>query len=310
MNARNKYVFALFALAAVCLIWGTTYLVLRIGVIGFPPFLFSSLRQLFAGGLLVGALLLFTKTKFPNWTVVFNQAIAGFFMFTMGNGLVGWAEVSISSGMAAIISSMVPIWIILLNLKVNRDEKPNFPIVAGLLIGLSGILMIFGQHLKEFGDQTYQLSIGIMFIANIAWAAGSVWIKKKNQDSNLFMNAGLQMLFGGIFLLPFSLMFDDYSKFELTSSVLFALSYLIIVGSIIAYLCFTFAIKQLPMTIVSLYAYINPLVAVILGWIVLGEKFTLNICIAMIITVAGVYLVNRGYQLRKEWKAELANGKS
>jgi drug/metabolite transporter (DMT)-like permease len=288
----------------VCLIWGTTYLVLRIGVTGFPAFLFSSLRQLFAGGILIGAILLFTKTKFPDWTVVLNQALAGFFMFTLGNGLVGWAEVYISSGMAAIISSMVPIWIILLNLKVNQDEKPNFPIVAGLLIGLSGILMIFGQHLKEFTNPAYQLGIGAMFIANISWAAGSVWIKKKNQHSNLFMNAGLQMLFGGIFMLPLSLMFDDYSHFEFSSSVVFALTYLIVVGSIIAYVCFTFAIKQLPMTIVSLYAYINPLVAVLLGWIILAEKFTLNICIAMIITIAGVYLVNRGYHLRNEWKAQ------
>lgn len=307
MNARNKSILAVVALAAVCLIWGTTYLVLRIGVTGFPAFLFSALRQLFAGGILIGAILIFTKTRFPDWTVVFNQAIAGFFMFTMGNGLVGWAEVYISSGMAAIISSMVPIWIVLLNLRVNQDEKPNFPIVAGLLIGLSGIMMIFGEHLKEFAEPAYQLGIGAMFIANISWAAGSVWIKKKNQHSNLFMNAGLQMLFGGLFMLPLSAMFDDYSRFEFTSSVLIALSYLIVVGSIIAYLCFTFAIKQLPMTLVSLYAYINPLVAVLLGWIVLREKFSLNICIAMFITIAGVYLVNRGYNLRKEWRAEITD---
>jgi drug/metabolite transporter (DMT)-like permease len=309
MNSNRHSILAVLALAAVCLIWGTTYLVLRIGVSGFPAFLFSSMRQLIAGGLLVGALLLFTKTKLPDWNVIVNQALAGFFMFTMGNGLVGWAEVYISSGIAAIISSMVPIWIILLNIKVNPDEKPNFPIVAGLLIGLSGIMMIFGQHLKEFANPAYQMGIGAMFIANIGWAAGSVWIKRKNQHSNLFMNAGLQMLFGGLFMVPLSLLFDDYSKLQFTSSIVFALTYLILVGSIIAYICFTYAIKQLPMTIVSLYAYINPLVAVILGWIVLGEKFSLSICIAMIITIAGVYMVNRGYQLRKEWKAQLAEGK-
>ena len=309
MNSNNKSFFAVLALAAVCLIWGTTYLVLRIGVTGFPAFLFSSLRQLIAGGLLVGALLLFTKTRLPEWNVMLNQAVAGFFMFTMGNGLVGWAEVYISSGIAAIISSMVPIWIIFLNLKVSPDEKPNFPIVAGLIIGLSGIMMIFGEHLKEFANPKYQLGIGAMFIANISWAAGSVWVKRKNQHSNLFMNAGLQMLFGGFFMMPFSAVIDDYSNFQFTNEVIYALTYLILVGSIVAYICFTFAIKQLPMTIVSLYAYINPLVAVLLGWIILGEKFSLGICIAMIITIAGVYLVNRGYQLRKEWRAQLAEGK-
>jgi drug/metabolite transporter (DMT)-like permease len=309
MNAKRQAILAVLALAAVCLIWGTTYLALRVGVTDFPPFIFSAMRQLMAGTILVAVMLTAGKVKFPDWSVVRTQAIAGFFMFTMGNGLVGWAEVHVSSGLAAIISSMVPIWIILLNMKVSNDEKPNFPIVAGLLIGLSGIIMIFGQHLNEFSNPAYQWGIGAMFVANISWAAGSVWIKRKNQESNLFMNAGLQMLFGGVFMLPFSAAFDDYSQFQFTSSIAFALIYLILIGSIVAYICFTFAIKHLPMTIASLYAYINPLVAVLLGWILLGEKFTLNIFIAMLIVVAGVYLVNRGYQLRKEWKAQLAEEK-
>jgi len=306
---NQRPILAFIALAAVCLIWGTTYLALRVGVTDFPPFIFSAIRQVAAGSILVAFMLFFGKLKFPEWRVIRNQAIAGFFMFTMGNGLVGWAEVYVSSGLAAIISSMVPIWIILLNMGVSQDERPNFPIVAGLLVGLSGIIMIFGQHLNEFSNPTYQWGIGAMFIANISWAAGSVWIKKKNQDSNLFMNAGLQMLFGGLFMLPFSVVLDDYSKIQFTTSTILALIYLVLIGSLVAYICFTYAIKKLPMTIVSLYAYINPLVAVLLGWILLGEKFTLNIFIAMIITVAGVYLVNRGYQLRKEWKSQLAEGK-
>jgi len=306
---NKKTVLAFLALAAVCLIWGTTYLALRIGVTDFPPFIFSAIRQLAAGSILVGFMLVAGKGKFPDWKIIRNQAVAGFFMFTMGNGLVGWAEVYVSSGLAAIISSMVPIWIILLNMKVSDDERPNFPIIAGLLVGLSGIIMIFGQHLSEFSNPAYQWGIGALFVANISWAAGSVWIKRKNQESNLFMNAGLQMLFGGLFMLPFSLLLDDYSKFQFTSSTVFALIYLVLIGSIVAYICFTYAIKKLPMTIVSLYAYINPLVAVLLGWIILGEKFTFNIFIAMIITVAGVYLVNRGYQLRKEWKTQLAEEK-
>ena len=309
MNSKNKTAIAILALAAVCFIWGTTYLALRIGVTGFPPFIFSAMRQISAGAILLGVMLRVGQVKFPEWNIVRNQAVAGFFMFTMGNGLVGWAEVHVSSGLAAIISSMVPIWIILLNMQVSKDEKPNFPIVAGLLVGLSGIIMIFGQHLNEFSNPAYQWGIGAMFVANISWAAGSVWIKKKNQESNLFVNAGLQMLFGGLFMLPFSAISDDYSQFQFTPAIAYSLIYLILIGSIVAYICFTFAIKHLPMTIVSMYAYINPLVAVLLGWVILDEKFTLTIFIAMLITVAGVYLVNRGYQLRKEWKAQLAEEK-
>ena len=304
MNSSNKKVFAVLALAAVCLIWGTTYLALRIGVTDFPPFIFSAMRQIFAGAILLGVMLTVGKATLPSAKIITNQAIAGFLMFTMGNGLVGWAEVHVSSGLAAIISSMVPIWIILLNMQVSDDEKPNFPIIAGLVIGLSGIVMIFGQHLSEFSNPAYLWGLVAMFIANISWAIGSVWIKRKNQDSNLFVNAALQMLFGGLFMLPLSAVADDYAQFNVTPNILYALIYLIVMGSIVAYICFTYAIRHLPMTIVSMYAYINPLVAVLLGWIVLDEKFSLTIFIAMVITVAGVYLVNRGYQLRKEWKAQ------
>ncbi len=302
-------VLASVALAAVCLIWGTTYLALRIGVTDFPAFLFSAFRLLAAGGILIIFMLIFGKLKFPEWRVIRIQALAGFFMFTMGNGLVGWAEINVSSGLAAIISSTIPIWVILLNMKLSEDERPNFPIIAGLLIGLSGIVMIFGQHLNEFSNPSYRFGIIAMFIANLSWAGGSVWIKKKNQHTNLFLNAGLQMLFGGLFLLPLSVLFDDYSKFVFSAPVAYSLVYLILIGSIVAYICFTYAIKKLPVTVVSLYAYINPLVAVFLGWLILNEKFSLKIFIAMLITVAGVYLVNRGYQLRKEWKAQLAEGK-
>ncbi len=305
----KKPVLAIVALAAVCLIWGTTYLALRIGVTDFPAFLFSAIRQLVAGGLLIGFMLIFGKLHFPTWRVIRIQALAGFLMFTMGNGLVGWAEIYVSSGLAAIMSSMVPIWIILLNIKLNEDESPTFPVVVGLLIGLSGIILIFGQHVNEFSNPAYQLGIVAMFIANISWAFGSVWIKRNNNETNLFLNAGLQMLFGGLFMLPLSAVVDDYSKFAFSASVAYSLVYLILIGSILAYICFTYAIKKLPITIVSLYAYINPLVAVFLGWLVLDEKFSLRILIAMMITVAGVYLVNRGYQLRKEWKAQLAKGK-
>ena len=309
MSIKSKPILAILALATVCLIWGTTYLALRIGVKDFPAFLFSAIGKLSAGLVLIAFMLTIGKLKFPEWRTVGIQALAGFFMFTMGNGLVGWAEIHVSSGLAAIISSLVPIWIILLNIKLNVDERPTFPIMVGLLIGLSGIIMIFGEHMNEFSNPAYQWGIGAMFIANISWAAGSVWIKRKNNHTNLFLNAGLQMFFGGLFMLPLSILFDDYSKFTFTAPVVYSLIYLILMGSLIAYICFTYAIKKLPMTIVALYAYINPLVAVLLGWIILGEKFTWQIFFAMLITVAGVYLVNRGYQLRKEWKAELADGK-
>jgi drug/metabolite transporter (DMT)-like permease len=294
------------ALAVVCVVWGTTYLAIRIGVAVFPAFLFGALRQLAAGFILSGFMLTIGKVKWPDKQNLINQAIGGFFMITMGNAVVGYAEIYVSSGLAAIICSMMPIWVIMINVLANKDERPTFPILLGLAIGLSGIVLIFSEHLAEFSNSQYTLGIVLTFLANFCWAIGSIWAKKKNQNSNAFLNAGLQMFFGGILILPFSVLFDDYTSIQWTSEAIYSLIYLTVIGSVVAYACYQYAIKTLPMTIVSLYAYINPLVAIILGWLILNERFNLYIVIAMLVTVAGIYLVNRGYQSRAVLKAQLS----
>ncbi len=295
---RDKNLLAYFALGAVCIIWGTTYLVLRIGVTQFPPFLFSMLRFLAAGPILLLFTALSGKVSWPDRSTLFNQAICGLLMITLGISVVGWAEVYISSGVAAIVCSMMPIWTVIINVIVTKDEKPNWLIIVGLATGLSGIILIFGEHLSEFSNANYTKGILLTFMANLSWAIGSIWIKKKNQNSNPFLNAGLQMLFGGLFLIPFTLVFDDYSQIQWNNEVVFSLIYMILIGSAAAYACYSYAIKKLPMTLVSLYAYINPVVAVILGWLVLSEKLNFQIGLAIAITVLGIYLVNRGYQLK------------
>jgi len=298
IKKQNGLLFAYLSLAAICVIWGTTYLALRVGVTQFPPFLFSMLRFLTAGPILIIFMLTIGKATWPDRKNLYHQAISGLLMTTMGVSVVGYAEVYVSSGVAAIICSVMPIWTILINLVLSKDERPNWLIVLGLITGLSGIVMIFGEHLVEFSDPNYQLGIFLTFAANFCWALGSVWVKKHNQNSNPFLNAGLQMLFGGIFLVPISLIMDDYSTINWSDEIIFTLGYMILVGSVGAYACYSYAIKKLPMTIVSLYAYINPIVAVLLGWLILGEKLNVRIVIAILITVAGVYLVNKGYQLK------------
>lgn len=297
---------AYLALAVVCIAWGTTYLALRIGVMEFPPFLFSALRQIIAGIILLTAMFWVVKKEVPSKAVLINQAVAGFFMITVGNGLVGWAEMFVPSGIAAIICSMVPIWVIVINLIVAKDEKPNFPIIMGLGVGLSGIILIFGQNLSEITASAYMIGILAIVIANLGWAGGSIWMKKKNQQSDPFVNAGLQMTFGGLLLLPVSLGFDNYEAIHFSSNVVWSLLYLIVFGSVAAYACYSYAIKKLPVTIVTLYAYINPIVAILLGWLILDEMLTLRIVIAIGITLAGVYIVNKGYQLRSLWRSALS----
>lgn len=300
---KKEFTAAYLALAAICIIWGTTYLVLRIVVQQFPPFLFVMIRQLIAGGMLA-AFMIWMKGGIPGKAYLMRQAVAGFFMITIGNGLVAWAEMYVPSGVAAILCSLMPMVVILINVAVNRDERPTVHILAGVLLGLSGILMIFGEHLAEFTQREYQWSIVLIFLAVLSWASGSVWLKKQGNDGDPFMNAGLQMFFGGVWLLPATLLFDDLSQVTWSSESVYALIYLILFGSIVAYACYTYALRKLPMTIVSLYAYVNPIVAVVLGWLILGEKLNLKIGIAILTTVAGIYIVNRGYQFARLWKQQ------
>jgi drug/metabolite transporter (DMT)-like permease len=305
MEKRNDLL-AYLALAAICFLWGTTYLALRIGVVQFPPFLFSTIRFLVAGPVLILLVMIFGKASLPNWKVIREQAIGGLLMVTCGISVVTYAEVQISSGIAAVICSMMPIYVVLINIFITKDEKPNFFIIVGLALGFAGILLIFSEHLVEFSNPIYLKSILLTFSANLCWAIGSVWTKKKNSGSNPFMNAGLQLFFGGLFLIPLSLLFDDYATIQWTTPVIFSLSYLILIGSVAAYACYFYAIGKLPMTLVSLYAYINPVIAVLLGWLILSEKLNIRIAIAIAVTLTGIYLVNRGYQMRTQWKAQLS----
>ena len=170
-------------------------------------------------------------------------------------------------------------------------------------------MLLFSEHIASFSRTEYIIGIVFTFAAVLAWAGGSIWIKKHHTDSNPFVNAGLQMFFGGLFMLPFSLAFDDLSRITWSAEVSWSLFYLIVFGSIIAYASYAYALRKLPMTIVSLYAYINPLVAVVLGWLVLDEILNAKVWIAMALTIAGIYIVNKGYQLRNAWKAQITVGR-
>jgi len=297
-STQKSGALAYLALAAVCIIWGTTYLALRVGVTQFPPFLFSLIRFSIAGPLLVLFMLTIGKQKWPDRKTLFNQAVSGILMTTLGVSMVGWAEVYISSGLAAVICSVMPVWTILINVLILKDEKPNWLIITGVLVGLTGIVMIFSEHLAEFANPLYIFGIVITFAANISWAVGSIWVKKKNENTNPFLGAGLQMSFGALAIIPLSLLFDDYSKIQWSNEVVTALSYIMVIGSMAAYVCYSYAIKKLPMTVVSLYAYINPIVAVLLGWVLLNEKLNLQIVLAIMLTIAGIYIVNLGYRTK------------
>jgi drug/metabolite transporter (DMT)-like permease len=302
-NVKRDQLLAYLALVTICIVWGTTFLVMRIGVVHFPPFLFVIIRQVLAGALLLGYLTLIAKEKLPSMKAIGVQAVAGFFLISLGNGLVGWAEVHIPSGLAAIICSMVPMVVILINLNLSTNQdKPSWIIVVGTILGFGGIVLIFREHLEQLANVHYALGITLTLISVVSWAGASVWLKRYKSQSSPFMNAGLQMFFGAIWLIPFTLIFDNWKGVHIGGEVLFALAYLIVIGSLVGYGCYAYVLGKLPITTVSLYAYINPIVAVLLGWFVLDEHVNGTILFAMMITVSGIVIVTRGTHWKNKWE--------
>jgi drug/metabolite transporter (DMT)-like permease len=293
---RNGLLLAYLSLAFICLSWGTTYLALRIGVEHYPPFLFSGTRQVIAGLVMISAAVWFFKIEIPKMSEMKSLGFAGLLMITGGNGFVAWAEMYVSSGVAALICSIMPVWVIIINLITKAEEKPNMMITSGVGLGVVGLLLVFQEFLPEFANPRYAAGILLTILATITWAYGSIYSKAKSVTKHPLMLGGFQLFFGGAGMFVLSVLFDDYKAFDYAVEGLHAMIYLIIVGSILSFTAFHYALQRLPVTLVSAYTYVNPLVAIILGWLILDEKLNEWVWLAFFVTVGGIWLVNRGYQ--------------
>ncbi len=291
---------AYLALAVVCIVWGTTYFALRIGVETFPPFLFSAIRQIIAGIILLAGLKLTGNLKFSKSDIL-HQSIPGVLMIALGNGVIGWSERYIPSGLAALIASILPVYIVVINYMSGADKrKPNSSIIIGLLLGCLGIILMFRDNLKDLVKPEYLTGMLVAFFSCLAWASGSVYSKHRSSKGNILSNAALQIFTGGIALIIMSLFLDDYSELQIiTPESIWALAYLTIFGSILAYSCFVYALAKLPIGVASLYAYINPFIALLLGYLFLNESITWITALALIAALSGIYCINKGYQQQK-----------
>jgi drug/metabolite transporter (DMT)-like permease len=292
---------AYIALLIVCIFWGTTYLALRIGVLHFPPFLFSGIRQFGAGMLLFIWMALSGNLEKLTLKDILRQALPGFLLITLGNGVIGWAEMYIPSGLAALIVCVMPVYIVLLNLVAGKEKQLfNTKIVAGFLLGCAGIVLIFRDNLADIGKQEYLWGILASFGACFFWAIGSLHMKNNTFRTSAYSNAAIQFTSGGIGCFLFSLIFDDFNKLsEVTADSLWALLYLTLIGSLLAYMSYLYAIRHLPMIVVSTYAYVNPVIAILLGVAILNEKITWTTALALGVTLFGVYLINSGFMKTK-----------
>lgn len=295
MKSHTK---AYLAFAAICLIWGTTYLAIRVAVMSYPPFLMAGARQVLSGVMLMFIALAANRNRDLSWKNIWRQTLIGFLLITAGNGLVTWSEQYIQSGVAALICSTMPISSVLINI-FRGKEKLNAHIVAGMLLGFLGVTLIFKDSLSG-GDATHPLyawAVAGLFAATVAWAYGSLLNKREETPVNSFFDAGLQITIGGGLMLIISPFADDYSKFVLWNAEGFAaFVYLIIFGSLIAYSAYIYALKKLPVGFVMSYAYINPLVAVLLGAAMLNEPINIYTVFAMVLIITAIFVIRNGYR--------------
>lgn len=280
----------ILALCWVSFFWGTTWIASKEGVKHMPPMQLVAIRQ-FLGGILYVGYFLFKKTPWPKrhqWKTILILSLLN---FVLSNGLSTWGVKYISSGLGAILGAIFPIWIVIIS--YFRGEKLNSKAVIGIIICFSGVCIIFYEHLKDFLDPNFSFGIFLSIIATLTWAFGTLYTKKKAASFNPYFSLGLQMLISSLSL--FTVIGATGSTIPLTeipSNSWWSIAYLVIIGSVLTFIAFIYALQKLPAEINSIYAYINPVVAVILGAIMFGEPLTLYIAFGGFIVLVGLYLVN------------------
>ena len=294
---------ALFAWMAVCLLWGTTYLGIRVCLETMPPMLMAGLRWTIAGVLLTGYLLL-RGERLPRASTWGGITLLGFLMMVLGNGGVVWAEQTVPSGLAAVIVASSPFWMAGVEACRADGERLTWRSAIGFLIGFSGIVLLVWPELRH-GAATASARAGFLAgiislqIACLGWSIGSSYSKRHARSENVLAVTAGQMLAGGLMMLTIGTVRGEWSALAWSSRSVVAFTYLATVGAIGGFAAYTYALRHLPVSFVSLYAYVNPVIAVTLGVLVLGEAFTWRMGLAAALVFGGVAIVQRRGQTRR-----------
>ena len=295
-TTRPSRVLIVLAFAAVYIIWGSTYLGIRLAIETLPGFLMAATRFSIAGGiLLILALLQGARFRnlFTNWRRAF---IIGGLLLLCGNGGVTWAEKYVASGFAALFVATEPLWVVVLNWALTH-RRPNAKVLLGVFIGLTGVALLVGDGLGQGIGNSSKMSLigaGVVLLASFAWAAGSVYSNRNPIDGPTSMAAGMQMLAGGILLFLLALVSGDLKHLNLETASwtsIGAFFYLLVFGSLVGFTAYSFLLNNVTPERAATYGYVNPVVAVLLGWLIAGEPITLRMMVAAAIIVGSVILI-------------------
>ena len=290
---RSSRVGIIAAFAAVYLIWGSTYLGIRYAIETLPPFFMASIRFI-AAGLILFVWLRLSGASMPKWIHWRSGLILGALLLVIGNGGVTWAEKTVPSGIAALLIAMVPVWVVVVDWLRPTGMRPTSPVILGLLFGLGGMFLLIGPGNLAGNNHINLLGALVLIIAALSWSIGSVYSRHAELPDSPLMATAVEMLCGGLILFLISALSGEWTQINLnlvSQRSLLALAYLIIFGSIIAFSCYVYLLKVTSPARASTYAYVNPVVAVLLGWAFANGPLTTRTILAAGIIVAAVIVI-------------------
>ncbi len=283
-----------FCFLAIYLIWGSTYLGIRYAVETIPPLYTAGVRHLTAGVILL--LWCLAKRLRPTWAQVRASIIIGAFFFLGGHGTLHWAEQKVPSGLASLLVASEPIWVFILSAAAARQWRLNGTLLAGIFLGFGGVGLLMGRSALTSGPGVFIGSL-VVLLGAFSWGVGVVYSRRSHLSGHPLLLSALSLLAGSLQLLLAGTVAREYRGFSIasvSSRSWLALAYLIVFGSIVAFTAYNWLMEHYSPTFVATHTYINPVVAVLLGWLLAGEAVTLNVLVSAAMVIGAVMLVDRG----------------
>ncbi len=293
MSAHPSRTALLLGFLAIYIIWGSTYLGIRVAVETMPPFLMAGVRFLLAGVVLFTALKLRGAT-WPTRAQWRDHTIVGACLLLGGNGVVAWAEQTVPSGLTTLILGASPMMMVVMEWLRPGGTKPTAAVWCGFMVGLSGLFILLGPGALPDGVRPPVFSVAVLVLTSLVWWGGSLYGKHAKSGAAPLVSAALQMLSGGVILILFGLAMGEAKRVHLAAisrHSWIAWSYLVVAGSLVAYPVYVWLLKHSTPTRVSTYSYVNPIVAVILGWAILDEPLTPRIALAAVVIIGAVAII-------------------
>jgi drug/metabolite transporter (DMT)-like permease len=286
------------ALSATSILWGTTWVASKIGVADMPALQIAYIRQFIAGACFVLFFMITQKLPFPNKKQLGWITLLSILMFVMANGLSTWSLKYIPTGLSALVGALYPLSVVILERVFFKSRGINTLTIIGLILGIGGTFIVFYENAFSSHPEGFWFGVALSVSAMLAWSVGTMVIVRNALQMNPYYATGWQMLISSFLLFIFAEVTRQEIPFKAISWKAWgAIGYLVIVGSLISFAAFIYSMKKLPAAISSLYAYINPLVAMLVAHWVLGEKLTINILWGALVTLLGVFMVN--YSIKK-----------